>query len=145
MAVTVTFYNNYKEALFNGTAPDLDTDTIKLALLDNTYTLDIDTHDFWDDISGDEVSGTGYTAGGATVAGLTVTQDDSNDKGKVDGTDVTWSTTSLTNVRYGILYKDTGTPATSTLICCINFGADNSPTAVDFVVSWHADGIATIA
>jgi hypothetical protein len=46
---------------------DWDTDTIKCALTTSTYTVDIDTHDFFNDVT-NEITGTGYTAGGATLA-----------------------------------------------------------------------------
>ncbi|MFW6098009.1 MAG: hypothetical protein ACOC9Z_08025 [Chloroflexota bacterium] len=51
---------------------DLDTDTLKLALLTG-HTLDTATHDFFDDVSADEVSGDGYTAGGETISNPSVT------------------------------------------------------------------------
>ncbi|MCC7208322.1 MAG: hypothetical protein IT323_13525 [Anaerolineae bacterium] len=59
-----------------GNAPNIDylSDTIKGALIANTYTPDRDAHDFWDDVVAHEVpNGNGYTTGGATLASKTLT------------------------------------------------------------------------
>ena len=60
-----------------GNAPNIDwlSDSLYLALVANSYTPNLATHDFWDDVSGNEASGTGYTANGAAIANpaLTVT------------------------------------------------------------------------
>lgn len=90
------------------------TDTMKLALMSNTYTPTL-TEEFYGDLSaGEEVVATNYTAGGATLAGKSVT---------VVGSAVEISATSPvfsslgggTNdtIIGGIVYKDTGTPGTS--------------------------------
>lgn len=119
---------------------DLLVDTIRLILLDNTYTGNIDSQDFWDDISSDEVSGTGYSSGGETLANRTVTQDDTDDEGVFDADDVTWTTATFT-ARYAVLVKWTGTPGTSNLIGYWDFGGDKSPAGVDFTVQFAAEGI----
>lgn len=140
----VTFYNDFKRALLAGQV-DLDGGaTVKCALLDSTYTPDIDAHDFFDDVDAAEVSGTGYTAGGATLGGLAVTQDSPNDQGVWDANDVTWSTSTIT-ARYAVLYISTGTASTSRLIGYIDFGANKSTSAEDFTISWDPTGIAALA
>lgn len=121
---------------------DLDTDTIKVALVTSSYTPDIDAHEDFADVT-NEVSGTGYTAGGETLT-VTVSQDNTNDRGTVDADDVTWSTATIT-ARGAVIYKDTGTPATSLLICYVDFGSDKTSTAGDFIYTVHADGILNAA
>jgi hypothetical protein len=113
-------------------------------LLLNTYTPDIDTDAFIDDVSANETSGTGYTAGGKTITNITVTQDDTNDKGKLDGDDVDWANSTIT-ARYAVIYKDTGTPATSPLMAYIDFGEDKSSSNENFTISWSADGIINVS
>lgn len=135
-------YNSFKVKISDGNI-DLDTDTIKVALVTSSYTPDQDAHDFFDDIT-NEVVGTGYTAGGATLAGKAVTQDNTNDLAKFDATDVTWSTATIT-ARGAVLYKSTGTDSTSPLIAYIDFGADKSSVAADFKIEWHSDGILTLS
>lgn len=132
------FYNGFKLKIQNGSI-DMDTDTIKCALVTSTYSPNIDTHVFWSDVT-NEVSGTGYTAGGATLASVTVTQDNTNDRGVVDAADVTWTTATIT-ARAAILYKDTGVASTSPLICYIDFVSDQTSSGGNFVIQWNASGI----
>lgn len=138
-------YNAFKAQQLGGrgagtdeTPIDLTTDTIKIALVTSSYTPDIDTHDYFDDVT-NEVSGTGYTTGGETLT-VTSSVDTTNDKGKFDATDVTWSSSTIT-ARGAVIYKDTGTAATSPLICYLDFTEDKSSTSGDFTITFNAEGI----
>lgn len=131
-------YNNFKAKIMDGSI-DLDTDTIKVALVTSSYTPDADTHDFFDDVT-NEVSGTGYTAGGAEITSLAVTVDTTDDEGVFDGADVTWATSTITAAG-AVIYKDSGASTTSPLICYFDFGGDKTSSAGNFVVSWNAEGI----
>lgn len=131
-------YNNFKKLIMNG-GIDLDTDTIKVALVTSSYTPDQDTHDFFDDVT-NEVVGTGYTAGGASLANKAVTADNTDNEGVFDADDVTWSTSTIT-ARGAVIYKSTGTASTSALICYLDFGSDKTSTAGTFTISWNAEGI----
>lgn len=64
-------YSNGVEQILDGVI-DLDTDTIKLALIKSAHTEDSD-HDFVADISGDECDATGYTGGFNGADRLTTT------------------------------------------------------------------------
>jgi hypothetical protein len=118
---------------------DLDTDTIKVALVTSSYVPDQDAHDFFDDVT-NEVTGTGYTAGGASLANKAVTADNTDNEGVFDADDVTWSTSTIT-ARGAVIYKSTGTASTSPLIAYIDFGADKSSSAGDFKIQWNSEGI----
>lgn len=131
-------YNNFKKNIMNG-AIDLDTDTIKVALVTSAYTINIDTHEFFSSIT-NEVSGTGYTAGGKTLTTPAVTEDTTNDRGVFDADDVSWTTATIT-ARAAIIYKSTGTSSTSPLIGYVDFGSDQVSTAGTFTISWNASGI----
>jgi hypothetical protein len=131
-------YNSFKRDIMNGSI-DMDTDTLKLALLTNAYTANVDTHDNFDDVSGSEVSGTGYTAGGTALTSKAVTVDTTDDEGVFDADDVTWSTSTIT-ARYAVLYKDTGTPSTSKLIALYDFGSDKVSSAGNFTFQANAEG-----
>lgn len=133
-------YNSGKTKLING-GIDLDTDTIKVALLTSSYTPSIDSHDFFDDVSANESSGTGYTAGGATLASVTVTQDNTNDRAVFDASDVSWPSSTIANARYAVIYKSTGTAATSALIGYIDLGSTKSSNGDTFKIEWNASGI----
>lgn len=134
-------YNSFKRDIMNG-GIDLDTDTIKVALVTSSYTPDIDAHDNFDDIT-NEVSGTGYTAGGATLAGVAVTADNTDNEGVLDANDVTWAGATIT-ARGAVVYKSTGTPSTSKLICYIDFAADKTASGGDFVLQWNSEGIVNL-
>jgi len=134
MAVTHTIYNSYKNDLQKGTI-DVTSDTLKVALVTSSYTFS-SSHDFFNDIT-NEITGTGYTAGGATISNPTVSS------GTFDADDTSWTNATFT-ARGAVLYKDTGTASTSPLISFIDFGADNSPSAQTFTITWNASGITTI-
>lgn len=131
-------FNSFKKKIMDGSI-DLDTDTIKVALVTSSYTPDQDAHDFFDDVT-NEVSGTGYTAGGASLANKAVTADNTDNEGVFDADDVTWSSSSIT-ARAAVLYKSTGTASTSPLICYIDFGADKVSSSGNFTIQWNAEGI----
>jgi len=141
MATTTVFYNSYKKLLLDKSI-DHTNDTIKVALCTSSYTPNIDTHDFFDDIT-NEVSGTGYTAGGATLAGKATSVDTTDNEGVFDATDVSLTTASIT-ARYAIIYKSTGVSSTSPLICYIDLGENKTSVASTFGITWNAEGIINI-
>jgi len=132
-------YTTFLRKAYDGSDIDLANDTIKVALTTSSYTPNQDSHDFFNDIT-NEISGTGYTAGGATLGSKTWTQDDANNRVVFDSADASWSTSTLT-ARYAVIYKDTGTPATSPLIALIDLAEDKSTNASTFQITWNADGI----
>ena len=135
------FYNSGKTKLWNG-GIDPDTDTIKASFLLATYTPDVDAHDAFDDISAHEVPATGgYSAGGVALASKTVTQDNTNNRAVFDAVDILIASSTISSVRYVALYKDTGTPATSYLICYIDLLVAKSTAGDDFEIEWNASGI----
>lgn len=137
-------YNNYKvRMLGSGTMADLDGDTIKIALLTSSYTPDFDAHDFFDDVSANEVGASGtYSAGGATLS-VTLTQDNTDNEGVFDATDVSWTSATIT-ARYAIIYKSTGVSSTSPLIALIDFGSNQTSTAGTFTITFAAEGIVNV-
>jgi hypothetical protein len=142
MAVTAKFYGNAFVNAFDKKI-DFNSDTIKCALATSSYTPDQDAHDFFNDIT-NEVVGTGYTAGGATIANPSITYTGGSNTLKLDGDDVSWTTSTIT-ARYAIIYDSTpGTAATNPLISYIDFGADVSTTAGTLSITFDAAGIATV-
>lgn len=143
MAVTAKFYGNAFVSAFNKEI-DFNTDAIKVALVGAAYTPDQDVHNYWDDVVANEVTGTGYTAGGATIATATISYDSGTNVFKLDGADVSWTTSTIT-ARYGVIYDSTpGTNATRPLIAYVDFGENVSSSAGTFSITWDAAGIATI-
>lgn len=136
-------YNNYKARMLGlGTMVDLDGDTIKLSLHSSSYTPDQDAHDFYDDVTS-EVSASGtYSAGGATLS-VTLSQDNTDDEGVFDATDVSFTSATIT-ARYAVIYKSTGNSATSPLVCLIDFGSNQISTAGTFTISFASEGIINV-
>lgn len=119
---------------------DLGNDTIKVALL-NGYTYN-PAHDYWNDVSAHEISPTGtYAAGGTALAGKTIDLDVADEEGYFDATDLIVGTGMTATFQQIVIYKDTGTPATSPLIGCLTLAAATSLTSQAFSINFHADGI----
>ncbi len=144
MAVSIVAYNSFKKKIVDGTNIDLDTDTIKVALVGAGYTPDIDTHDFFDDVSAQESSGTGYTAGGATLANVSLAVVTASDLAKFDADDTVWTISSSLSARYAVIYKSTGTSGTSPLIAYVDFGTTYSLASGTLTITWSASGIMTL-
>ena len=138
-------YNSYKQKVLEGVV-NFSSDTIKMALLASTYTPDIDSDEFFADISANELTTAGgYTAGGATLAGKAVSTDTTDNEGVLDCTDPTWTAdgTGFT-CRYAVLYKDTGDEATSPLIAYWDFGGDQNPVSVNFNLVVNVEGLINV-
>jgi predicted secreted protein len=142
MAITTAPYLQFMVRQMNGNAIDLDTDTIKLALVTSSYTPNLDTHDFWDDVSANEVaSGNGYTTGGPTLATAAVTGNTTSDRAEADySVDPSWTFTATKSFRYGVVYKSTGTNSTSPLIGLIDFGATRDEAGL-FTIAISSGGL----
>lgn len=115
---------------------DLEADTIRVALYDNTHVFTATDNIY---TVTNEISGTGYTAGGEAITGKTVTQGATT---KFDGTDTPWTSATFT-AYHGVVYDDTH--ATNDLIAGIDFGGAKTVASGTFTIQWHADGIITLA
>lgn len=86
------------------------------------------------------MSSTNYTSGGVTLSSATVTYDSASNETRLDAADATWTTVTFT-ARYAVIYKSTGTSSTSPLIAYVDFGADQSPSAGNFTITWDSTGV----
>lgn len=144
MAVTNYIYGN---ALVNAFSAKINfpSDTIKVALLTNSYTPNQDTHDFFDDVTTYQITATGYTAGGATLASKTLTYTGATNVFKIAAANVSWTFTGAGTARYAVVYDATpSTDATRPLIAYVDFGEDKTATDGTFQLTWNADGICTV-
>lgn len=122
-------YPKGKEALLDGSI-NLETDTIKVALVDTgTYTYN-SAHDFYDDVSG--VVGTPQTLASKTFT-----------NGTFDAADTAFIGVSGATVEALIIYKDTGSAGTSRLLAFID-GLSFTPNGGDVTIQWNASGIFSI-
>jgi hypothetical protein len=136
-------YGQFIQQSFNKEI-DWDSDTIKVALLTNSYTPDQDAHNYFDDVVANEVTGTGYTSGGATLTNKTNTYNSATNVIVLDADDVTWSSSTIT-ARYAVIYDATpATNATRPLIGYVDFGSDQSSSNGNFTITWDSTGIVRV-
>jgi hypothetical protein len=138
MAVTFTKYTHTHKILTN--QGDWNSNTIKLALVLDTYVFSAG-HTVWADASSYEVAtGNGYTTGGATV---TCTASNT----ALSSSNVTWTTLTKT-FRGAVLYiNGTIESLTNPVLAYILFNdtpEDTVVTGVDFPVIWNASGVFTL-
>ena len=115
---------------------DLEADTIKVALYDNSHAFNAAHTDYTTD--NELATAGGYTQAGVTLAGKAVTEGATT---KWDGTDSEWTTATFT-AYHAVIYDST---AGNDLICSIDFGGAKTVAAGTFTIQWDANGIITLA
>ena len=130
MAITTAMCNSFKEELLGG-VHDLDTDSLKIALIKDTPTgtYDASTTNY-SDVTGnsDEASGTNYTAGGQVLDGATITL--SGSTAFVDFTDEVFTNLTISADGAIIYNASQGNKA----IAVFDFGGTVTATSGDFTV-----------
>ena len=139
MAITTAMCNSFKTELLGG-LHDLDTDSIKLALIkaspSGTYNTNTTNYS---NVTGnsDEASGTGYSAGGQVLDGAAISL--SGDTAIVDFTDEVFSDVTV-SADGCIIYN---TSNSNSAIAVIDFGGTVSATAGDLTIEFPAAGAST--
>jgi len=128
-------YNRFKANLMNKVV-DLEADTIKVALYNNSHSFTATDTDYTTD--NELATAGGYTQGGVTLAGKAVTEAATT---KWDATDSAWTGATFT-AYHAVIYDST---AGNDLICSIDFGGAKTVAAGTFTIQWDADGIITLA
>lgn len=126
-------YKKGKEQ-FLGAGIDWSGANIKVALVDAaTYTPNTATDDFLDDV----------TAGGAVIATSGNLASKTKTDGVADAADITFTAVTGAQSEYLVVYKDTGSAATSPLIALFDTatGLPVTPNGGDITVQWNASGI----
>lgn len=116
------------------------TGTLKGAFMETSYTQDNETHQFWSDISASIASGTTVR----TISGASVNIDTANDRVEIDFTDVTEDPVTASTNQF-VLYMDTGSDATSPLICCASMSSTLTPVSDSLTLVVNAEGIGAIS
>ena len=128
-------YNRFKANLMNKVV-DLEADTIKVTLYDNSHSFTAADTDYTTD---NELATTGgYTQGGKTLASKAVTEAATT---KWDATDVAWTSATFT-AYHAVIYDST---ASNDLIASIDFGGAKVVAAGTFTIQFDAAGIITLA
>jgi hypothetical protein len=129
MAITVKWYSQgLLRIAQQQTNTDLEVCDLFLALVVDTYTPDLDAHDFWNDVVANELAGTnGYVTNGFDVTGATYSYDATSDQIRLDIGDPTWTFTAAKTWRYGVLYERTsGTDATRQLFALLSWDSNQT-------------------
>jgi len=135
----VQVFNSFAEAIGDGRI-DLDTDTLKLGIVDDTLTPAADsTAHTWSDYSANEVVTTGgYTTDGETLASVTWGATGTANISYLDAANVTLTQdgSGFTDGRWGIIYST----ANDECIAFVDTGTI-SEQAGDITFAWNALGI----
>lgn len=120
-------YDKGREKFLTG-AINASADTLKCALLKDTYAPTLASDEFYSTLSA-HVVGTPQTLTSKTVTG-----------GVFDAADVTFLTVPTAAVKYCAIYKDTGTAATSPLIALFDTaaGLPVSTNGGDIIIAWDS-------
>ena len=131
--------------MFDGTAVwDWNTDTIKFSWHTSVYAPNLDTHDFYDDVTNEVANSGTYTggaAGGITLTTPTVTYDSATDETRLDADDISSTGVTWADFRYGVVRKSTGTAATSPVIALVDTGATQSVSSGNVSVTFDSTGV----
>lgn len=127
MAITVAWYGLGLQKIMQQTV-NLETATVKLALVTSSYSPNRDTDDYRNDFTAAEVAnGNGYASGGVTLTGVAYTYDSASDQIRIDVNDPSWTFTGSKTWRYGVVYVDTaGGDSTDPLIALLTWDSDQT-------------------
>lgn len=143
MAATTVVFNNAQKHLDDDV--DWASDTIKVSLHSSSWTPDVANDEYFDDVTNELSTANGYTAGGATLGTKSVVVTGTATQYRAAATTWTAGSGETLTARYAIVRKDSGSAATSPLLCYVlldNTPADVSATNADFTITWHAtDGV----
>lgn len=121
-------YDKGREGFLDGSI-DWDTDDIRAILVDTgSYTVNLATHDFLDDVPGGARVAVSSSLGSKTVTA-----------GVADAGNVTFSAVTGASVEAIVLYKHTGTEGTSRLIAYIDSASSGlpvTPNGGDITIQW---------
>ena len=139
MSITTAVCNSFKAELLGG-IHDLDTDTIKIALIKTSEagTYGAATTNY-SNVTGntDEVVGTGYTTGGNTLASPAISLDGS--VAIVDFADTVWANATISSSG-ALIYNAS---KSNKAVALISFGGTVTSTAGDFTIQFPAAAAAT--
>lgn len=133
--------NIYRSAAsaFTNKEWEWDADAFSALLVTTSYTFNQDTHVFVTDLTG-ELSGGSYarvalsTKTFATAAGVV----------KLLCDDIVFAAMTATNVNAMVVFRNTGSDATSKLFCCLTFDASVDPTAQTITIDLNTDGLVNL-
>jgi hypothetical protein len=118
------------------------THTIKVALCASGYTPDLDNHEYFSSVTNELAAGNGYTVGGAILGTKTTAYVPADDQTALRAANTVWTPGAgeTLTARYAVVYRDTGSAATSPLIVLVDFGVNLSATGASLTIDWNDTG-----
>lgn len=139
MAITVS---GYPLGWLNVLEANIDIEgatTLRLSLHTSTYSPNLNTQDFQDDLTNEVAGGTGYSV--ATLTNVTLSHDATTDQIRLDFDDVQWTFSSDTSWRYGVVWINTaGAASTDPLLLLLDWGSTQTVQGV-YTITLDSTGI----
>lgn len=104
---------------------DIPEDDLKIALMDEDFDFDEESHATWEDCSDNEIADdNGYTAGGETLSNVSVDINSSEKRVEISADSVTWEASGgyIATTGSAVVYNDSHSD--KTVIGCITFDAN---------------------
>lgn len=116
--------------------------TIKVALCSSSYTPDLDAHEFFSSVTNELTTANGYTAGGAVLGTKTTAYLSADKQTALRAANTVWTPAAgeTLTARYAVVYRDTGSAATSPLIMLLDFGVNVPATGAPLTIDWNDTG-----
>lgn len=137
MSITAHWYTLALSEQYSGSPVNWTSDPLKCGLVTASYTPSQDTDQYWSGPQANETSGAGYTAGGVSLTSTTVGGVTGSHEIPLLAANVSWSSASF-SCRYAIIYKNTGSAATSPLLGWVDFGATETVSSGTFTINWDS-------
>lgn len=144
MAISASgYYGLTLEKQFKKTQTgDMESTSVSVMLVTDSYTPAYDTHDFRSDITNEVTAGSGYTAGGKALAATPSWTVGSPAAGQIayDSDNPAWATSTITDAMAAILFYSTGTSSADDLFLLSDFGTAVSTANGTLTVTVDANG-----
>lgn len=144
MAVTAAWYGRAALHLAAGDI-DYDAHSIKVALMQSGYTFDQDAHEHFGHVVASQIAaGSGYTARGLALGTKSIEYDAATNRARLKAANSVWTPGNgeSLSASHAIIYKDSGTDATSWLMGYVNFGTTITAVGAPLTINWDTtDGL----
>lgn len=112
-------------------------------LVNDSYTPNFDTHDFYNDVTNEIANGGGYTTGGVILTSTELTL--SSGVLTFDAADASWASSTIASAMAAVLkFSRGGVSSADELLLLSDFVTAVSTTNGTLLVAWNAAGIMTI-
>lgn len=144
MSITASgfFGLSLEKALIDTLGESLEAEDNKVALVNDSYTPNFDTHDFHADLTNEIANGGGYTTGGAAFTSTEITL--SSGTLTWDFADPSWASSTIASAMAAICITNVGASATDQLLLLMDFVTAVSTTAGTLLVTIAGTGAMTI-